>query len=334
MSENTLNQNVSVSNRSKKHASDQNANFGKSAPSDKKTSSVNKKISEKSHNANESQHRSKKRDLNPGQESIQKAAPVRSQQHSNKKKRKSAGAENGKDVKNAASETNVPLSETARHRSVQQNTKEIRKRPKKARKKSKSGFSKVLALVLGLIILLLLTTAGISYVRFQKKLNSTEKLEISDSVLQYRDTVEKYAAQYDIEEYVDYLLAIIQVESGGEGSDIMQSSESAGLDVNTYTPEESIAQGCAYFKELLNALNYFECDIDTLLQAYNYGNNFIVYVSENGQKYDFDLSMAYAEEKSNGEKVQYWNIVALRHGMKWRYKYGNMFYVDLIHQYI
>ena len=37
--------------------------------------------------------------------------------------------------------------------------------------------------------------------------------------------VEKYAREYGISEYVNVLLAIIQVESGGTAEDVMQSSE-------------------------------------------------------------------------------------------------------------
>ncbi len=163
---------------------------------------------------------------------------------------------------------------------------------------------------------------------------SEEKKAFDGSVLQYEDVVDTYAARYDIEEYKDYILAIIQVESKGKGSDIMQSSESAGLELNTYSPEESIERGCQYFRELLDYNEYFGCDNDTILQAYNYGNGFIKYAAENGKEYSFDLAAAYAREKSDDTRVFYINEAALRHNMIWRYGYGNMFYVELIHQYV
>ena len=59
--------------------------------------------------------------------------------------------------------------------------------------------------------------------------------------------VEKYAWQNGISDYVYVLLAIIQVESEGKLEDVMQSSESAGLPVNTLGTEDSIKQGCKYF---------------------------------------------------------------------------------------
>ena len=52
-----------------------------------------------------------------------------------------------------------------------------------------------------------------------------------------RPMVEKYAREYGISEYVNVLLAIIQVESGGTAEDVMQSSESLGLPPNSLDTE-------------------------------------------------------------------------------------------------
>ena len=57
--------------------------------------------------------------------------------------------------------------------------------------------------------------------------------------------------EYGISEYVPYLLAIIQVESGGTAEDVMQSSESMGLPPNSLDTESSIKQGAKYFASLL-----------------------------------------------------------------------------------
>ena len=55
-------------------------------------------------------------------------------------------------------------------------------------------------------------------------------LNLSEEVLKHQPTVEKYAKEYGISDYVNYLLAIMQVESGGTATDVMQSSESMGFD--------------------------------------------------------------------------------------------------------
>ena len=52
-------------------------------------------------------------------------------------------------------------------------------------------------------------------------------LNLSQEVLKHQPTVEKYAKEYGISDYVNYLFAIMQVESGGTGTtDVMQASES------------------------------------------------------------------------------------------------------------
>lgn len=54
-------------------------------------------------------------------------------------------------------------------------------------------------------------------------------VSVSQEVLAHKPMLEKYAKEYGIEEYLNVLLAIIQVESGGTLEDVMQSSESLGL---------------------------------------------------------------------------------------------------------
>ena len=54
-------------------------------------------------------------------------------------------------------------------------------------------------------------------------------VNVYQSVMYYQPVVQKYAEQNGIPEYTDVLLAIMQVESGGKLTDIMQSSGSAGL---------------------------------------------------------------------------------------------------------
>ena len=77
-----------------------------------------------------------------------------------------------------------------------------------------------------------------------------------------------------------------------------------------------------------------ECDINTAIQAYNFGTGFIDYVAENGKVYTLDLAIAFAEEKSGGKQVAYKNQIAINYNGGWRYAYGNMFYAQLVNQYI
>ena len=159
-------------------------------------------------------------------------------------------------------------------------------------------------------------------------------VNISDAVLAHRPTVEKYCREFGITEYISYILAIMQVESGGMAVDVMQSSESLGLPPNSLGTEDSIKQGCYYFSTLLIAAEIGNCDIYTVIQAYNYGAGFVRYVADRGGKYSFAVAMSFAEEYSEGQRVEYQNPIAVEINGGWRYGYGNMFYVNLVLQYI
>jgi cell wall-associated NlpC family hydrolase len=159
-------------------------------------------------------------------------------------------------------------------------------------------------------------------------------MNLSADVLKHQATVEKYAKEYGISEYVPYLLAIMEVESGGRAVDVMQSSESLGLPPNTLGTEESIKQGCKYFASLLTSIKENGCDINTAVQSYNYGGGYIGYVTKNGKKHSFNLAQNFSRDKSGGVTVTYTNPIAVARNGGWRYKYGNMFYVELVNQYL
>ncbi|WP_425435088.1 lysozyme family protein [Oceanobacillus timonensis] len=158
--------------------------------------------------------------------------------------------------------------------------------------------------------------------------------ELTEDVLAHQETVEKYAEEYDISDYVPVLLAIIAVESGGTAEDVMQSSESLGLSPNSIDTEASIEQGTKYLAELLQSAEEKDVDDSTVLQAYNYGGGFIDYVAENGKSYSFELAESFAKEQSGGTKVSYPNPIAEEKNGGWRYQFGNMFYVDLLEPYL
>jgi len=160
-------------------------------------------------------------------------------------------------------------------------------------------------------------------------------MNLSAEVLKHQPMVEKYAKEYGISEYVPYLLAIIQVESGGTAEDVMQSSESMGLPPNSLDTESSIKQGCKYFASLLSSAESQGIeDINVVVQSYNYGGGYIGYVSKNGKKHSFTLAENFARDKSGGKKVTYTNPIAVARNGGWRYAYGNMFYVELVSQYL
>ncbi|HCS72703.1 MAG TPA: peptidase P60 [Clostridiales bacterium] len=160
-------------------------------------------------------------------------------------------------------------------------------------------------------------------------------ISVSADTLKYRNLVEKYAKKHDISEYVAVLLAIIEVESGGKLPDVMQSSESKGLPPNTIdNPEDSIQQGVSYFARLIKSAKSRDVDDASVIQAYNFGGGFLSYVSQRGKSYRFELAENFSKERANGRKVTYRNPIAIKKNGGWRYAYGNMFYYDLVNQYL
>ena len=158
---------------------------------------------------------------------------------------------------------------------------------------------------------------------------------LSEKVLDYRDTVKKYAKKEKIEKYTDVLLAIMMAESKGEGSDVMQSSESKGLERNSLEPEESIEQACIYFAALIEiAKNLDIKDDKALIQSYNFGPGYLNYIAKHGKKHKESLAIEYAKEHSGGEKVRYMHIYAIKKNGGWIYKFGNMFYEAIVEEYM
>ncbi|MBT9743271.1 peptidase P60, partial [Dorea formicigenerans] len=68
--------------------------------------------------------------------------------------------------------------------------------------------------------------------------------------------------------------------------------------------------------------------------SYNYGGGYADYVAKNGKKHSFNLAENFAKNKSCGTKVTYTNPIAVSKNGGWRYNYGNMFYVELVNQYL
>nr|WP_025188404.1 bifunctional lysozyme/C40 family peptidase [Enterococcus faecalis] len=164
--------------------------------------------------------------------------------------------------------------------------------------------------------------------------NDVIGLNVSQEVLQYQSLVEKYCKEFGIPDHVKTILAIMQVESGGKGSDVMQSSESLGLPPNSLDTESSIKQGCKYFSELIKGIEQHGCDLNTAIQSYNFGGGFINYVANHGKKYSYELAESFSKDKAGGKRVTYTNPIATPINGGWRYTYGNQFYVKLVEQYL
>ncbi len=161
------------------------------------------------------------------------------------------------------------------------------------------SFGWIAVLILIIVVLfggLLCTTGGD---------NSNTVTPVSMEVQNYEPVIRKYAKQYGIEEYVELIKAIMMQESGGQGTDPMQSSEGSfntkyPKKPNGITdPEYSIDCGVQEIKScLVSAEVKSPMDMDNIklaLQGYNYGNGYIQWA----QNYYGGYSLANAAEFSD-----------------------------------
>ena len=179
-----------------------------------------------------------------------------------------------------------------------------RERERRAQRKRREQEIRLQMFVLavGAALLLFLVIVGIG--RWREAVAERKRLEaerallereeelLSDSVLEYEDLVKYYAEEEGIYEYVPVLLAIMEE---GERDDVMQSSESAGLEPNSLGPEASIAQACDYFRGLVDRTEDLDVDRNTIIQAYNYGPGYMYYIAENGGEHSFDLAVGVCQ---------------------------------------
>lgn len=156
--------------------------------------------------------------------------------------------------------------------------------------------------------------------------------QVSAELEELRPLFEQYAAEHDMEEHIDILMAMAMQESGGRLEDVMQSSESLGLPVNSLNQEESIEQGVKYFKQVLEEAGG---DVKLALQSYNFGSGFINYANEhNDGAYSKDLAIEFS-------RMQYENLkhTGLYSCIRPESEstgacYGDIGYVDAIFSYI
>ena len=110
---------------------------------------------------------------------------------------------------------------------IVQNTTHAIKKSLHIVKKSVSTLNTLFSFGTGLILLIVITLfIGTFSVLAQDGGSNSEIVSLSEEVIAYEDTIRKYAIEYDIEDYVSLLQAIMMQESGGKGNDPMQASES------------------------------------------------------------------------------------------------------------
>ena len=183
----------------------------------------------------------------------------------------------------------------------------------------------------GMIIL-----AGIAILDSASQNNNTVKTNslISDEVAKYRPQVAEACAKYGIGDYVELCLAVMQQESGGRGTDVMQSSESLGLAPNTIGTDQSIDQGVKMLAGYIQAAKVESpADIERIklvLQSYNYGNGYLTWAVNRDGGYTQENAVEFARIHSKGVKRRDTSSIAANAGL---WSYGDQYYVDHVLRY-
>lgn len=187
------------------------------------------------------------------------------------------------------------------------------------------GLGLIFSLVF-LIVFMMDAWVGERYPEFEGGLG-----RVSADVLRWQPLVEQYAMEYDVEEYVPVLLAMMMQESGGRGNDPMQASESyCGRRGCISDPELSIQQGVQYFAKQLERA---QGDVRLAVQSYNFGGGFIDYVLERGGRYTFELAVEFS--RMMFERLKHTGLYScIRPNVPAGACYGDVFYVESVMSYV
>ena len=157
-----------------------------------------------------------------------------------------------------------------------------------------------------MVLLLVIMVGIIGGAAFSGSSESNEAL--SQEVLSYTATIQKYANQYGILEYVSVIQAIMMQESGGRGTDPMQSSECPYNIRYSNSPnaiqdaDYSIQVGIQYYADCLREAGCTSPqDMDKLklsLQGYNYGNGYITWAIQKYGGYSAENALQFSNEQA------------------------------------
>lgn len=174
-------------------------------------------------------------------------------------------------------------------------------------KKAATSVNNIITMGTGLILLIVITLfIGVFSALSDDSSVDTSSAYVSEEVLAYTATIEKYAKEYEIGEYVPLIQAVMMQESGGKGNDPMQSSECSFNEKypqkpNGITdPDYSIKVGIHYLSECLKKANVKDpSDIENIslaLQGYNYGNGYIQWAIDHFGGYTKANAKVFSDE--------------------------------------
>lgn len=159
-------------------------------------------------------------------------------------------------------------------------------------RKTVTGINNLISLGTGLILLIVISLFfGVFSALGDDSSTNAEFMPLSQEVIAYKSTIEKYAKKYEMEDFVALIQAVMMQESGGKGDDPMQSSECIynvkyPKQPNGITNSEySIDVGIHYLSDCFQKANVEDIfdtkNISLGLQGYNFGNGYISWALDN-----------------------------------------------------
>ena len=137
---------------------------------------------------------------------------------------------------------------------------------------------------------------------------SSSSEALSQEVLAYTATIQRYASEFGIPEYVASIQAIMMQESGGRGTDPMQASECPYNTEYPNTPggitdpDYSIRVGIQYYADCVTQAGCESpADISRLQlswQGYNYGNGYIGWALTNYGGYSLENALEFSQQQA------------------------------------
>lgn len=178
------------------------------------------------------------------------------------------------------------------------------------------------------LLLPLLIVMAIGGMMYGSDEHSVGTEEVSEEVHELSPYIFAYACEYELEEFVSLIKAVMMQESGGRGDDPMQASECS---YNTKYPkapngitdlEYSIDVGIQYLKECLELSGVKDPDdierISLALQGYNFGTGYISWARAKYGGYSQLSAMEFSE--------------CMAKQMGWE-SYGDPYYVSHVLRY-
>lgn len=219
----------------------------------------------------------------------------------------------GRKTKNINAENNAifNMHKKWQHERIKENSHKvlsaIRGAVSKTASHLKTSVHKIIGfLSFGACIISLILFMGIFLVFADNETIEVHKEPVSAEVREYRNVIKKYAEQYDVEQFINLIQAVMMQESNGKGNDPMQSSESIFNEKfprvkNGITdPDYSIEVGIKSLAECLKkaeAKNSGDTkQIYLALQGYNFGDMYIDWAVYNFGGYTRANATVFAEE--------------------------------------